>query len=146
MTPEIAHAWSQHYDSIQWTVTAILTAAIGGLLVYCTDDYDRWIAIVGLALTLASVFFASSFRSLRRHLNEFLEEHAGEDLQYLRSRTLFKQWPVHLAVHSLLLAAWLRLLLTKEPAYEYIWWIACTLVLATMIALAFLADQKPKNK
>jgi len=142
MTSEEAHEWSRHYDSIQWTVTAILIATAGALLVQCTTSFDLLLAMVGTGLTLASVFFASSFRALRRRLNDFLDVHAAGDAAYLRSRAPFKQWPVHLVLHAGILAAWLRLLLKNCPEYRCGWWSLFVLGLMGMIVLGVLADHR----
>jgi len=98
--------WSRHYDSIQWTVTAILVVAVGGLLVYCWDErnYDKWLALFGMVLTLASSLFAASFRALRRKLHDELPK---PTLYYLRSHRMFRQWPVHCLIHMFLLFLWL---------------------------------------
>src|SRR6267142_5866923 len=116
MKPEEAHDWARHYDSVQWTVAGILAAAIAGLLAYAYGQQrlPPGPSILGLALTLASVFFAASFRALRRRFNEYLQSTQADDVAFLRSHPLFKQWPVFLGLHILLLCAWVELLVSQH--------------------------------
>lgn len=119
MTAE-KHEWSWHYDNLQWIVTTILTAAIGGLFVYLhsTDEFTLFLALLGIVLTLASVFIAASFRALRRQIHESMSD---EEQVLVRSRIMFKQWPAHLGVHLFLLGGWIYLLIENEPEWKETW-------------------------
>jgi hypothetical protein len=60
---------SRHYDSVLWAVTGIWTAVIGGLFLYVKGDFDLWLALFGILLTVFRMFFAESFRKMRRHVH-----------------------------------------------------------------------------
>jgi len=142
MEPSELHEWSRHYDSTQWTVTAILTAAVGGLLVYSADHFDIVLSLGGVALTLLTGFFAASFRSLRARLHSQLPE---DDIRYLRSLPMFRQWPVHITVLLVILILWLRLLMVNRPALCWLWiigWVVCT---AVVVYWARAADPAAKG-
>lgn len=144
MEPEEKLKWSRHYDSIQWTVTAILVVAVGGLLVYCSDDhnYDPWLAVFGIILTLASSFFATSFRALRRKLQDGLPK---QTLYYLRSHWMFRQWPVHCMIHIFLLFLWSLLIYENSPQLHLLW-IFVGIGFALIPVLGFLANVKPMDE
>jgi heme/copper-type cytochrome/quinol oxidase subunit 1 len=114
---------SLHYDTMLWTVTAIFTAAIGGLLVYCTQKFNFWIACIGFFLTLITVYFAGSFRHLRRRIHAKLEEQKEGDVEYLYTKGLLRQWPAFQTIFTVLIISWLVLLCINEPNYQFYWYI-----------------------
>ena len=144
-----AHEWSRHYDTTLWTVASILITAMSGLIVYMhsVNKFNRWLPLLGVLLTILSVFFASSFRVLRCQINEYLTKYAPEDVKFLRShRRMFRQWYVYLAIHGLMLFLCFRLLICKDPEYGYLWWPLGVVFFAFLIVWGRKADHmKPGN-
>lgn len=142
MDPNQVHEWSRHYDSTQWVVTGILTAAVGGLLIYCYQRFDPILALVGVVFTLMTVFYAASFRSLRRRLHATLP---NEDVALLRSRRSLRQWPVHVAVFLALLWLWVTLLVSNLRAYWWVWGAIGVAGTGLMVRWYRAADQLPEE-
>jgi len=109
---------SQHYDSMLWTVTSLWAAAIGGLLVYCTQHFDRWLALLGLFLTVCAMFFAASFRRLRRRVHDRMS-HRNRAL--FESACLFRQWNVFLVLFLILTVSWVRLFVLECGRRSELW-------------------------
>ena len=57
--------WARHYDILFWTYTTLMTTVIGGLLIYNVRNFNLWLSILGMFVTIVSVYFAASFRELR---------------------------------------------------------------------------------
>jgi len=131
--------WSRHYDSIQWTVTTILIGATGGLLafVYSAGSFHTPLALLGAFLTVVSVFFAASFRSLRARLHADLPD---ADVKYLTSTRMFRQWPVYLIVHLALFLSWVFLLIQRRPEHRPTWALIALLGLSVIMIYGFAAD------
>ncbi|MEK6279712.1 MAG: hypothetical protein AABN95_05095 [Acidobacteriota bacterium] len=73
-----------HFDQVQWTSIAILTAGVGGLLAYCYSTFNSWLALGGLWLTLLTVYYVASFRSTRRQIHESMPD--GDEKAFLTSK------------------------------------------------------------
>ena len=56
---EIAN-WIRHFDILLWTVTTILATAIGGLYLFCLNEFKFEPSLFGFFLTIIAVHFASS--------------------------------------------------------------------------------------
>lgn len=95
MNDDQLHEWSRHYDNIQWVVTGVLSAALGGLLVTIYSSFSFELSILGLAICVIAVFFSSSFRSLRRQVHLALP---ASHLPFLLSKPLLRQWPVNVCI------------------------------------------------
>lgn len=109
---------SQHYDSMLWTVTSLWSVAIGGLLVYLNTNFDPWLAVFGIGLTVCAMEFAASFRRLRRRVHDQM----SDDFRRLCiSHDHFRQWHVFLIVFCSLLVLWTRLLIVKRPDWLCVW-------------------------
>ena len=137
--------WSRHYDSIQWTVTTILIGATGGLFafVYSPDSFHTPLALLGAFLTVASVFFAASFRALRARLHAELPD---ADEKYLRSTRMFRQWPVYVIVHLVLFLSWVFLLIQRRPEHKPTWALTALLGLIAIVAYGFASDGPLRKK
>lgn len=122
------HAWSRHYDSLLWQVTAVFTAGIGGLLAYSVSSFYVEIALAGLALTCLPVYFAASFRESRDKINKHLGE---KDRGVLFADRKLKQWKPYVSVFLILQVFWAWLLLKNRLE---LWWIWLALLL---LALGF---------
>jgi len=117
------------------------------LLVYSYDrepeKLDPWLCVAGILLTVATVFFAASFRSLRRRVHE---DFSKEELEFVRPTPLFRQWWVHVSIFIGILVLWLRLL-DRQYQDASPWWILLGAVLAAlMVYLGFRANEVPKSK
>jgi hypothetical protein len=138
-----AHNWSRHYDSTLWTVTSIFIAANSGLLAYAyTNKQLDWkLSIIGVFLTWISFFFAASFRSLRRKLNDYLDDNdRKKDIPYLRSQSaVFRQWPIYLLVHSVFLVFWFDILAKKKMIL--LWWVLLALSIIILIFFYCASDK-----
>lgn len=104
--------WSRHFDHIQWTAITIWTAAVGGLLVYSLDHFDKnfsaSIAFGGLWLSWITIYFTASFREFRRELCDGLPD--GPEKAFLQNtgkKRVLKQWPVFFVTFAFLTSAWL---------------------------------------
>ncbi len=107
MDSKEAAEWGRHFDTLLWTVTAILAAAIGGLLVYATERFDIWLTLAGFSLTIITVYFAASFREVRHKIGKQYSEGVKE---ILRSRTL-DQWLAYRLIFVILAWLWIKLLI-----------------------------------
>ena len=124
---------SRHYDSMLWTVTSLWAAAIGGLLVYCTQHFDRWLALLGLILTVCAMFFAASFRRLRRRVHDRMSEMKYRNRALFESDRLFRQWNVFLVLFLILTVSWVRLFVLECGRLSELW------IIVGVIATAFIA-------
>jgi hypothetical protein len=120
---------SRHYDSTLWNVTSIWVAALGGLLVYCIENFDTWLTVLGLLFTVCPMFFATSFRELRQRVHRQLPRELAE-LHVSRAR--IRQWDVFCLIFLVLAVSWARLLLINS--WELRWsWVALTLIAVLVI-------------
>jgi hypothetical protein len=109
---------SRHYDSMLWTVTSLWAAAIGGLLVYCTQHFDWWLALLGLILTVCAMFFAASFRRLRSRVHDRM---STRNRALFESDPLFRQWNVFLVLFLVLTVSWVRLFVLECGRLSEVW-------------------------
>jgi hypothetical protein len=120
---------SRHYDSTLWHVTSIWAAAIGGLLVFCIQDFDPWLATLGLFFTAFPMFFAKRFRELRYRVHRrLLPELAALHVSGAKVR----QWDAFGLIFLLLALSWTRLLISKSGKLSILW-IVLTLIVVLMI-------------
>ena len=140
--------YGRHYDTLLWTVAGILGAAIAGLLAYSYEQtcLSMGPPLLGAGLTLASVFFACSWRALRRGLNQFIQAQSPADLGYVLSHPLFKQWPVFLFLHIVLLWAWVRLLLVQHGSLACVWWALGIGGTLFILVWGIMADKLPLKR
>ncbi len=120
---------SRHYDTMLWSVTSLWAAAIGGLLVYCHEHFDPWLAAFGLILTVCAMYFAYSFRSSRRRLHDCM----GPNLRklYVGSPGL-RQWDILALLFFALICLWAKLLLQNAcPLWPF--WLLLTLAAAVLV-------------
>lgn len=115
--------WSRHYDNLLWGVTSLLTGANAALMGIAAEKISMQVGVFGIVLTVATVFFGASFRSIRRRLREGLEQarpgrftlliHGGEGW--------FWQWRVYVLFFAVVAGLWAWLLFAKFPQFWYIW-------------------------
>ena len=112
------HEWSRHYDTTQWAVSGIILAGVGALMAgNDSPTYGRY--LVAALLTLCSLFFAASFRGLRRRVQARIPE--GERDALLNPGPL-RQWPVLWFIHLVLFIYAGGMVACKQP--ELLWYVA----------------------
>lgn len=124
--------WSRHYDELLWLVTSLLIGANAALLAI-TCDKDKTsirVCVLGIAISLLTVFFAASFRKIRRRLRARLEKQYGTRYDWLvgGSKGWLKQWRVYVSFFAGFAALWLSFLWTKSSELRCGWFAALVLV------------------
>ena len=127
--PDGLAEWSRHYDSMLWTVTSLWAAAVGGVLLYSVEHFDPWVAAFGLALTVCAMFFAYSFRKLRRRVHADMPDKIRGLV--IKGRGL-RQWDMFLLIFMGLVFLWGRLLI-RESCGLWPFWLVLTLIAGGLI-------------
>jgi hypothetical protein len=128
---------SRHYDSMLWTVTSLWSAAIGGLLVYLTKNFDTYLVLFGIGLTVCAMSFATSFRRLRR----FVHDQMSADIHKLYiSHDRFRQWHVFLILFCSMIVLWMRLLIINRPVWLCIWIIIGVVAIGLIFLIWWLGN------
>jgi hypothetical protein len=130
MNEDQLHEWSRHYDNIQWVVTGVLSAAVGGLLVTVYASFLRELCILGLVICVIAVFFSASFRALRRRIHLALPE---SHRPFLRSRPLLRQWPVNVGVFVIASAMFSWKLYAHAKSHGLVWLVIWIAAVAAML-------------
>lgn len=128
--PAELHEWSRHYDTIQWAVTGILLAAAGGLMAFylslptaasppgstpSAQQLPRWIIpIIGMILTLLTLFFVANFRQLRRRVHQRVLALGHETIDAIVSGRRVAQWPVFAWLLTGFTGVWFWLLYQQQ--------------------------------
>jgi len=134
--------WGRHFDILLWTVTTIMAAAIGALLVCTINKFDIGLAVAGFFLTIIAVYFAASFREVRHKIAKYYADGIKE---ILRSRTL-NQWLAYRLIFVILACLWVKLLIENCNKVWYIWfWIILGIIGIARIML-YLGDEKISGK
>ncbi len=111
--------WGRHFDTLLWTVTAIMAAAIGGLLVYVHNSIndgkklDIFMVSSGYLLTLAAVYLAASFRQLRLRC----QKHYTDKIRMILEEKRLFQWPIYTSIFVILEVLWLKLIFEYSIIY-----------------------------
>lgn len=96
------HAWSRHYDTIQWTANTFLLTAAGALHIYVHEHESASFALVGAGLMLVSVFFTKSFRNLRNQVHRtFTEDEWRQVAPLITNSSIFYQGTVNTIIQTL---------------------------------------------
>jgi hypothetical protein len=120
-----------------WAFTGLWAAAVGGLLLYVKEHFDPWFAVFGVLLTVGGMYFAKSFRAMRRQVHGRMTT----DVQALHVSSLgFKQWGAFLVLFLALLAFWIRLLLENSSSCSPGWG-ALGLVAAVVILWLWCSER-----
>lgn len=139
-------AWVRHFDSLLWTVTSILLAANGALLVYSYSSDNRkfvsGLAVGGLILTGLTVYFAASMRELRHRFQERLDDELKALIQ--QGRRLY-QWWAFIALFLLLIVGWTWLLCARAPAWRFLWFDLGGIVAIATLLLAYFSARSAKK-
>ncbi|MFH1245637.1 MAG: hypothetical protein V1662_04055 [Candidatus Omnitrophota bacterium] len=130
--------WGRHFDMLLWTVTTIMAAAIGGLLVCTINKFDISLAIVGFMFIILAVYFAASFREIRHKVEEF---YIDKMKRILKDRNLI-QWLVYRLSFEILVIFWIRLLIENSNNAYLIWfWIVIGIIATVVIVLDLFAGK-----
>jgi hypothetical protein len=140
---------SLHYDTLLWTVTSLWAAAIGGLLVYCWEDqkFSARLAVLGIALTDLAMYFAFSFRVLRRRVYDRMKELKMTDHNLYVSGfpRWLRQWDMFAYVFLALLVLWTWRLIEQRPDCWGAWIILGAVALGILFVLWRLGGKGPKK-
>jgi len=134
-------AWGRHYDMLLWTVTTIMAAAIGGLLVYNVGHFSIWLAVSGFILTIIAVYFAASFRELRHKVEEY---YINEEIKEALSNRKFYQWPAYLLIFIILEALWIKLLIENRQDLLWVWIVIGSAGIGLIIYWGYKSQGKKK--
>lgn len=125
--------WSRHYDTQLWFVTSLLTGANALLMTIPRDSFRLRIGLLGMALAVVTVFFATSFRSLRRALHCQLKKRCNSLLYLVEGDDkVLKQWCVYVLFFALVVGYWFWLLWANCPGYR------CISVVALVVCVSLL--------
>ena len=141
---------SRHYHTTLWAVTGLSAAAVGGLLLYVRDHFDPWLAVFGVLLTVGGMYFAKSFRALRRQVHKRMTK----KVRILHVSSLgFRQWDAFLILFLALVGLWTRLLVEHSSSC---WPVSIVLGLVAAVVVVWLwqsergrdseADAQPGTK
>jgi len=128
--------WSRHYDNLLWIVTSLLTGANAALMAIAADKLRPEIGVFGMILTVATVFFATSFRSIRRRLHEQLEAGRPQYTYLLKGgEEWLGQWLPYVLFFAMVAILWTWMLWAKYPQHRCIWGSVLFLSLASLTYL-----------
>jgi hypothetical protein len=115
---EQALAFTRHYDSLHWVVTSLLTTSNAALLALGSDRTSVQVGLLGVALSVVTVIFASGFRRLRRRIQERIEPD-----RWLWGGTggWTRQWPWYVGFFAVTAALWIWILFSRFPADDWAW-------------------------
>jgi len=108
--------WARHYDILFWTYTTLMTTVIGGLLIYNVRNFNLWLSILGMFVTIVSVYFAASFRELRHLATGKFD---NELQQLFKKRRLAHQWYWYCCLFVVIEVFW-TILILKRTCFETI--------------------------
>jgi hypothetical protein len=101
MNNDTAHRWSQHYDSLQWTVNGILLGAAGAMYVFTLEKNFSRVAVAAAFLMLLSIFFTYSFRALRSAVHKsFSDQEWDAARNIIRNNSVFKQGTLNILTQT----------------------------------------------
>jgi mannose/fructose/N-acetylgalactosamine-specific phosphotransferase system component IIC len=138
--------WIRHYDTLLWTVSSILTAAnvllISALVqVICCKtslfEIEILISTIGLSLTIATVYFAISFRKLRHgfmdQYNKDAKEEDKKNIQKIR-KAAPEQWGIYVFIFWLIGLFWVDWSIFTYQKYEQL---ICYIAFSVVVTICF---------
>ena len=135
---EVAEAfeYSRHYDNLVWLVTSLFTTANVALLAIAAGEKSIEVSLVGLALSVLTVYFATSFRLLRRRVHLQLKSR-GMDREWLYESMpgIGAQWLIYVAFFAGLATLWTWRLIISSPSFLSVW---AGLLAASLAVFIFL--------
>lgn len=138
---EQALEFTRHYDNLLWVVTSLLTTANAALMALAGERLSIQVGALGIALSILTVFFAASFRLLRRQVHDRLDEDSIGRVAWLYGGApgWIRQWPVYVVFFGGVAALWISLLFQHFPQYRCIWWITIVVSAVLLSSLYFMA-------
>jgi len=128
--------FSRLYDNLLWVVTSLLTTANAALFAIAADKVTPEIALLGIGLSVLTVFFAASFRLLRLRLHEKLEkEDVSSRWLYGGLATLPGQWVVYVLFYAGLCGLWTSLRIRNGSEHPWVWWATLVTALGSILWL-----------
>lgn len=139
-----AFEFSRHYDNLLWIVTSLLTTANAALMAIAADKVSIQVGVFGIALSVLTVFFAASFRMLRRRVHDRLETSGATDSRWLYSGLagFGAQWLIYVLFFAGISALWTSLLLSQFPTWCGIWWALLSVSFVLLIGLYLLGRRR----
>jgi len=120
---ERALEFTRHYDNLLWVVTSLLLPANAGLLAFAAGSPSWQIGVLGVVLSVITVFFAASFRALRLRLHARLARDRANDDSWLYAGASgwAGQWKIYVVLFVSLSVLWVSVLWTQFPAWRVGW-------------------------
>jgi len=118
-----AFEFTRHYDNLLWVVTSILTTANAALLAIVGDSLSIEVGLIGIVLSVLTVFFAASFRLLRQRVNSRINAHSRGAYRWLYGGIPGwpGQWKIYVGFFALLTWLWVSLLLKNHYRFRWAW-------------------------
>ena len=145
-TPQLIEAdrdraleFTRHYDNLLWVVTSLLLPANAGLLAFAAQNPSAQIGILGVLLSVVTVFFAASFRVLRLRLHSRLGR--GDSWLYAGAAGWAGQWKIYVCLFIGLSQLWVSLLWQQFPRWRIGWGIVSVAALGAFVWLYRAARQ-----
>lgn len=129
--------FTRHYDNLLWVVTSLLLPANAGLLAFAAQNPSKQIGVLGVLLSVITVFFAASFRVLRLRLHARLSRDASRSDSWLYAGAAgwAGQWKIYVGLFAALSLLWVSLLWNQFPNWRVGWGV---LLVAAFIAFGWL--------
>lgn len=115
---EQALAFCRHYDSLLWVVTSLLATSNAALLGLGGRAMSIQVGLLGVGLSVATVFFAASFRQIRGRILCRLNTDRWLSVD---TRGRMRQWPWYVAFFAGSAALWFSLLFSHFPSDDLVW-------------------------
>lgn len=117
-----AFEYSRHYDNLVWLVTSLFTTANVALLAIAAGEKSIEVSLAGLALSVLTAYFATSFRLLRRRVHLQLKLR-GMDCEWLYESLpgIGAQWLIYVAFFAGLATLWTWRLIISSPGLLCVW-------------------------
>ena len=133
--------FTRHYDNLLWVVTSLLTPANAALLAISVDHLSIEVGVLGILLSILTVFFAASFRLLRLRLHARLHQDSPDRYAWLYAGPAgwAGQWKIYVLFFAVVAGLWISVLWKQFPQYQYAWWVTAFLsagVLGWLYAVA----------
>jgi hypothetical protein len=143
-----AFEFSRHYDNLVWVVTSLLTTANAALMAIAGDAVSIQVGIFGMMLSVLTVFFAASFRVLRRRVHERLENRLSTHAEWLYSGLVGfgAQWLVYVLFFAGIAGLWTSLLLSRFPKVCGVWWAMLGAASAAMTGLYLVGRRRRPDR
>ena len=135
-----------HYDGLIWTVTSILLAANSLLINALIQAKERWqkilISLLGVLLTMATVYFAASFRNWVAGFSKYYREKIREKDEVLPEEKIHDsalgQWLFYVIVFCLIGCFW-----TLWPVFlSKKYWLPCSIGFSIVVGIFFILFEK----